>query len=105
MTAVGVDDCLDGWTVQPGIQPHNMASETARCFDWTSYGQRNQESEIVEALSRLLIDRIVEGLSRTPWQTWWRPGVNNAPKLSKFSQPFVHGDTESPPLALAKQLQ
>jgi hypothetical protein len=51
------------------------------------------------------LNKIVEYLSRTAWQTWRRPGVNNAPKLLKPSHPFIHGDADWRSLALAKHLQ
>jgi hypothetical protein len=55
-------------------------------------------------LSRLLIDKIVEDLSRTTWQIRRRPGVNNAPKLSKPSLPLIHGDADWRSPAHAKRL-
>jgi hypothetical protein len=58
----------------------------------------------LRVMLRLLIDKMVEDLSRTAWQTRRRPGVNNAPKLSKPSHPFINGDADSRSLALANHL-
>jgi len=42
---------------------------------------KTNSDESLRVLLRLLIDEMVEDLSRTAWQTWRRPGVNKTPKL------------------------